>query len=232
MVDVRHRVSLFFILCSVRRRRCFFSSRGWFSATLFLLLFVVVRYARKGPPSVGHRKTQWIFIILQSSSTRPRCEKKADHDTKTSSKRRFPGDQKSIFSLLFRSRDASRTGWSKTSRLECHVGSIFVPKRVQNWWQKLKNQVGQVSLSQKSRWSGLFVLFVLLVSSRLVVLVVPGGLGPIGCRVTASHALVRGGPRRNDPPCPSRWVKAVPLVPLCLLSLLRLVCFCSPSLWV
>ena len=30
----------------------FFSSRGWFSATLFLLLYVVVRYARKGPPRV------------------------------------------------------------------------------------------------------------------------------------------------------------------------------------
>ena len=60
----------------------------------------------------------------------------------------------------------------------------------------------------------------------------PGGLGPIWCRVTAAHALVRGGPRRNDPPCPSRWVKAVPLVPLCILSLLRLVYFCLPSLWV
>ena len=58
----------------------------------------------------------------------------------------------------------------------------------------MKNQVGQVSPSQKSRWSGLFVLFVLLVSSRLVVLVVPGGLGPKSCRVTAAHALVRGGP--------------------------------------
>ena len=156
---------MFFILCSVRRRRCFFSSRGWFSATLFLLLYVVVPYARKGPPRVGHRKTQCIFIILQSSSTRPRCEKKADHDTKTSSKRRFPGDQKSIFSLLFRSRDASRTGWSKTSRSGCNVGSIFDPK-----WSKheaksrkirsvrsfnLKNLVGQVFSSSSSCWSRL-----------------------------------------------------------------------------
>ena len=104
----------------------------------------------------------------------------------------------------------------------------FRPQNGPKTIPKLENQVGQVAQSQKSRWSGLFVLFVLLVSSGLVVWVVPRVCVQSWCRVTASHALVRGGPRRNDPPCPSRGAKALPLVPLCLLRLLCSVCFCLP----
>ena len=98
--------------------------------------------------------------------------------------------------------------------------------------QKSKKQVGQVARSQKSRWSGLFVLLVLLVSSGLVVWVGQGGRVQLERRPGAPQGVVRGDPPRNDPPCPSRGAKAVPLVPLCLWSLLRLVRFCLPSLWV
>ena len=54
-------------------------------------------------------------------------------------------------------------------------GSVFGPKIDQKWTQKSKSQAGEAFQSQKSRWSGLFVLLVLLVSSGLVVWVVPGG---------------------------------------------------------
>ena len=74
------------------------------------------------------------------------------------------------FSLFFRARDASRTGWSKKSRLEVDVGSIFDPKTLPNGPKSSQGQVDQAFWSQKSRRSGRFVLFVCL-----VVWVVPGG---------------------------------------------------------
>ena len=66
-------------------------------------------------------------------------------------------------------------------------GSILTQFWVQNWSQNgpyIKNQVGQVSKYQQSGWSGLSVLLVLLVSSGLVVWVVPGGCVqfPVGPR--------------------------------------------------
>ena len=82
-------------------------------------------------------------------------------------------------SLIIRARDASRTGWSKKSRLEVDVGSIFDPKTAQMNLKIVQVKSARPSGRPKSRRSGRFVLFVLLVSSRLVVLVVPGGRGTI-----------------------------------------------------
>ena len=161
-------------------------------------------------------------MIFQCSSRRLRCENQADHDANTSSKRSFPGNQSAICSCFFRSRDASRTGSSKPSRLGSHFGSILDPQIVPTCPQRL----------QKSGRSGLPIskisliwFFRLVCLVGLVVWVRPGGCEQTSCRVTASHALVRGGPRRNDPPCPSRGDNAVPLVSVFLMSLLRLVCF-------
>ena len=66
------------------------------------------------------------------------------------------------FSLFFRARDASRTGWSKMSRLGVHVGSIFDPKMVPKRPQEssrsgrsgllvVRSLVGQVLSSCSSR---------------------------------------------------------------------------------
>ena len=151
------------------------------------MLCVVVRYARTGPPRVGHRKTRWIFMIVQCSSRRLRCENQADHDAKTSSKRTFPGDkQKHI--LFFRSRDASRTGSSKTSRLGSHFVSIFDPQIVPTCPQRL----------QKSGRSGLPISKISLIRSfrlvRLVGLVWSRRLGrPGGLRtnVLSGYGLPR-----------------------------------------
>ena len=75
------------------------------------------------------------------------------------------GTEIAQFSLVFRARDASRTGWSKKSRLEVDFGSIFDPKTLPNGPKSRQGQVDQAFWSQKSRRSGRFVLFVSSVSS-------------------------------------------------------------------
>ena len=55
------------------------------------------------------------------------------------------------------------------------IGAIFDPKQPLNDPKSRPSQVSEPSGRQKSRRSGLFILFVPLVSFRLVVLVVPGG---------------------------------------------------------
>ena len=61
------------------------------------------------------------------------------------------------------------------SRLEVGAGAIFDRNKSQNDTKVVQIRSARPLGRQNSRRSGRFVLFVPLVSSRLVVLVVPGG---------------------------------------------------------
>ncbi len=115
---------------------------------------------------------------------------------------------------------------------KCSIwGSILAPFLVQkltkNGPRSIKSQVDQVFWSQKSGRSGLSVLLVPLVSSGLVVWVVPGGCVQSERRPTAPQELVRGGPRWNDPPYPSRCVNYVSSFSLFCWFCCALLCFAS-----
>ena len=73
-------------------------------------------------------------------------------------------------------------GKKDMSRLEVDAGAIFDRNKSQNDPQVVQVRSARPSGRQKSRRSGRFVLFVPSVSSRLVVLVVPGGRDSIVAR--------------------------------------------------
>ena len=140
---------------------------------------------------------------------------------------KLPGRPKIWIFCFFCSRDAWRTGCPKMFHLGVDFGSVFGPKIEQKWTKK----------SQKSGRSGLLVSKVLSVRSFRPVGPVglvwsrrlgrPGGLHSIQRRPTAPHELVRGGPRWNDPPCPSRCVNSVSSFSLFCWFCCALLCFAS-----
>ena len=81
------------------------------------------------------------------------------------------GTEIAQFSLVFRARDASRTGWSKKSRLEVDFGYIFNPKALPNDPKSRQGQVGQAFWSQVSSVRSFRPVRLVC----LVVWVVPGG---------------------------------------------------------
>ena len=108
-----------------RRRRClWYWFRLAFCADVPLVVALISRVAKMAD-------TRCEFYFLCSCSRRPRCDKVAQHDANTSSRNASQGPDIGRLSLNFRARDASRTGWSKKSRLEVDVGAIIGPNNAQ-----------------------------------------------------------------------------------------------------
>ena len=112
-------------------------------------------------------------MSLHSCSRRPRCDKESLHHAKTSSKCRLPRVPTSnTLQLIFvpaMPRERGGRNRKEKSRLEVDAGAILDRNKSQNDPKVVQIRSARPSGRQNSRRSGRFVLFVSLVSCRLVV---------------------------------------------------------------